>query len=84
MCPIITKLFAQLYHSIEGLLGEVDPEVHEAQVRHLNAQIFVHGRELQLCGSAHPILVQGGACVGQPHVLFGPPQCMIRPINCNV
>lgn len=73
MCLIITKLFAQLYHCIEGLLGEVDPEIHVAQVRHLDTQILVHGRELQLCGGAHPILVQGGACVCQPHVLLGPP-----------
>lgn len=73
MSPIPTKLLAQLDDCIEGLLGEINPEVHVAQVRHLYTQTFVHGSVLKLCSSAHPVLVQGGACVRQPHVLLGPP-----------
>lgn len=69
----LTKLFTEIHHRIESLLGEVDSEIQVAQVRHLNPEGFVHGCEFQLSGRPDPVLVQGGPGVGQPHVLLGPP-----------
>ena len=80
----LTELVAQVYHSVEGLDGEVYAAVDVSQVRQLDPEGLVHRGEVEEGVGRHVVLVQGPTGLVQPDVLLRPPHGVVGPVHRDV
>lgn len=80
----LTECFADIGHSLENAVREVDLDPHVLHVGQLEAQQLVLWREEEPGVRLDAVLVQRPVGLQQPRLLLLPPQSVVRPVLLHV